>query len=118
MHSRETVCGDKFATDLPSPDSRYSMCLRHIRIFAYTSFKQQRDLSHVAPKITTDHFKILSTTVSSRIFSRHPRMKNQTRLHQTCLPKWIKNKENIVQRLSIRSTSHNPVGWHGIPFTT
>ena len=49
---------DKLAKDLPSPDSR-NVWMKHIRIFATPSFKQQRDLSHVAADLTTDHVRML-----------------------------------------------------------
>ena len=68
---------DKLAKDLPSPDSSYAM--RHIKIFANPSSKKQRHLFHKATETTTDHVGMQSARASTRLFSRHSQVKNQTR---------------------------------------
>ena len=79
---------EKLAKDLPSPDSRYVD--EQYPDFAIPSSKQQRDLFHMSAETTRDHVGMQSVRASTRLFPRHPQMKNQTRLHQSHLRKLIK----------------------------
>ena len=92
--------------------------MRYMKAFVTPSSKQQRNLSHMATEATTDHVKMWNARASTKLFSRHSWVKNQTRLHWTCLPKLMKSKGNVFQRLLMPLTLHTPVGWYGIPLTT